>query len=158
MPLRLRSGVFGKQSPGPRLVLHRDLGGVSVPLRLRSGVFWEDVPRTSSASKKLGRDERIRTSDPHTPSVMRYQAALHPDRLLWPQMRSGRDRAYRQLGELWQAGPHILSRPLVASKTSAISALRPGGGALLSFGIAARRAQFRPLSRVRVLTGAESKS
>ena len=26
-----------------------------------------------------GRDERIRTSDPHTPSVMRYQAALRPD-------------------------------------------------------------------------------
>ena len=29
---------------------------------------------------KTGRDERIRTSDPHTPSVMRYQAALRPDR------------------------------------------------------------------------------
>ncbi len=28
----------------------------------------------------IGRDERIRTSDPHTPSVMRYQAALRPDR------------------------------------------------------------------------------
>jgi hypothetical protein len=28
---------------------------------------------------KIGRDERIRTSDPHTPSVMRYQAALRPD-------------------------------------------------------------------------------
>ena len=27
-----------------------------------------------------GRDERIRTSDPHTPSVVRYQAALHPDK------------------------------------------------------------------------------
>ncbi len=26
-----------------------------------------------------GRDERIRTSDPHTPSVMRYQAALRPE-------------------------------------------------------------------------------
>ena len=30
---------------------------------------------------KFGRDERIRTSDPHTPSVMRYQAALRPDRV-----------------------------------------------------------------------------
>ncbi len=29
---------------------------------------------------EFGRDERIRTSDPHTPSVMRYQAALRPDR------------------------------------------------------------------------------
>ena len=26
-----------------------------------------------------GRDDWIRTSDPHTPSVMRYQAALRPD-------------------------------------------------------------------------------
>src|SRR5512140_3563337 len=30
--------------------------------------------------RKIGRDERIRTSDPHAPSVMRYQAALRPDR------------------------------------------------------------------------------
>ena len=30
--------------------------------------------------ENFGRDERIRTSDPHTPSVMRYQAALRPDR------------------------------------------------------------------------------
>ena len=29
--------------------------------------------------ESTGRDERIRTSDPHTPSVMRYQAALRPD-------------------------------------------------------------------------------
>jgi hypothetical protein len=28
----------------------------------------------------FGRDDRIRTCDPHTPSVMRYQAALRPDR------------------------------------------------------------------------------
>ena len=34
---------------------------------------------------KIGRDERIRTSDPHTPSVMRYQAALRPDRSARPQ-------------------------------------------------------------------------
>ena len=27
-----------------------------------------------------GRGDRIRTCDPHTPSVMRYQAALRPDR------------------------------------------------------------------------------
>ena len=34
------------------------------------------------AAKSLiyGRDDRIRTCDPHTPSVMRYQAALRPDR------------------------------------------------------------------------------
>lgn len=38
----------------------------------------------------LGRGDRIRTCDPHTPSVMRYQAALRPDRgcalyAAWPQ-------------------------------------------------------------------------
>ncbi len=26
-----------------------------------------------------GRDERIRTSDPHVPNVVLYQAELHPD-------------------------------------------------------------------------------
>ena len=29
-----------------------------------------------------GRGERIRTSDPHNPIVVRYQAALRPDRVL----------------------------------------------------------------------------
>ena len=28
----------------------------------------------------IGRGEKIRTSDPHTPSVVRYQAAPRPDR------------------------------------------------------------------------------
>tara|TARA_R100001244_G_scaffold20643_2_gene21418 strand:+ start:94068 stop:94379 length:312 start_codon:yes stop_codon:yes gene_type:complete len=41
---------------------------------------------------KIGRDERIRTSDPHTPSVMRYQAALRPDR----------GCAYMEVGGAWQ--------------------------------------------------------
>lgn len=41
----------------------------------------------------IGRDERIRTSDPHTPSVMRYQAALRPDR----------SAAYRQVFQDAQA-------------------------------------------------------
>ena len=31
-------------------------------------------------SIKNGRGERIRTSDPHNPIVVRYQAALRPDR------------------------------------------------------------------------------
>ena len=39
------------------------------------------VPQTPKL--RIGRDERIRTSDPHTPSVMRYQAALRPDRPDW---------------------------------------------------------------------------
>jgi hypothetical protein len=34
----------------------------------------------TKAIEIIGRDDRIRTYDPHTPSVMRYQAALRPDR------------------------------------------------------------------------------
>src|SRR5688572_2171010 len=30
--------------------------------------------------EKIGRDDRIRTCDPLTPSQVRYQAALHPER------------------------------------------------------------------------------
>ncbi len=30
----------------------------------------------------IGRGEKIRTSDPHNPIVVRYQAALRPDRVL----------------------------------------------------------------------------
>ena len=36
--------------------------------RLRLGDFRASVPRTAALSENLGRDERIRTSDPHTPS------------------------------------------------------------------------------------------
>lgn len=44
-----------------------DQGRALIPYRLvYAGIF--------------GRDDRIRTCDPHTPSVMRYQAALRPDR------------------------------------------------------------------------------
>ena len=52
---------------------------------------------------KIGRDERIRTSDPHTPSVMRYQAALRPDRFRCGQMHRSEERAYRQRRGAWQA-------------------------------------------------------
>ena len=41
-----------------------------------------------------GRGDWIRTSDPHTPSVMRYQAALRPDRpgaAASAAVRKGRD-------------------------------------------------------------------
>ena len=40
----------------------------------------EEVPFLVSQEISTGRDDRIRTCDPHTPSVMRYQAALRPDR------------------------------------------------------------------------------
>ena len=33
----------------------------------------------------IGRGEKIRTSDPHNPIVVRYQAALRPDRVLEPR-------------------------------------------------------------------------
>ena len=55
--------------------------------------------------ENLGRDERIRTSDPHTPSVMRYQAALRPDR---------RARFRRGFGKL-QGFRCGLSRPMYDS-------------------------------------------
>jgi hypothetical protein len=58
---------------------NRGLNADSVPRRLRSGVFGKQSPGLFLIPK-IGRDERIRTSDPHTPSVMRYQAALRPDR------------------------------------------------------------------------------
>ena len=48
----------------------------------------------------IGRDDRIRTYDPHTPSVMRYQAALRPDR--WSGI-ADRARAYMAAGRYWQA-------------------------------------------------------
>ena len=51
-------------------------------LRAREKPPPDILPRpTSALAAEIGRDERIRTSDPHTPSVMRYQAALRPDRL-----------------------------------------------------------------------------
>ena len=39
-------------------------------------------PAESNAGEKIGRDDRIRTCDPLTPSQVRYQAALHPDAIL----------------------------------------------------------------------------
>jgi hypothetical protein len=43
----------------------------------------EDTPEilqtTYKAEEEIGRDDWIRTSDPLTPSQVRYQAALHPD-------------------------------------------------------------------------------
>ena len=41
-------------------------------------------PEGRAASFSLiGRGEKIRTSDPHNPIVVRYQAALRPDRWSW---------------------------------------------------------------------------
>ena len=57
-------------------------GSVELDIASRA-CAWEISGRPSPDgrfSENLGRDERIRTSDPHTPSVMRYQAALRPDR------------------------------------------------------------------------------
>ena len=63
----------------------------------------EKVPFLVSQEISTGRDDRIRTCDPHTPSVMRYQAALRPD------LRSGiavRGRGYMVVGRAWQALCH----------------------------------------------------
>ena len=51
--------------------------GVRAKIRQRAAFA---ARRCDCHCRKFGRDERIRTSDPHTPSVMRYQAALRPDR------------------------------------------------------------------------------
>jgi len=40
-----------------------------------------ETPERAPHASENGRGDWIRTSDPHTPSVMRYQAALRPDRL-----------------------------------------------------------------------------
>ena len=72
-PFAIAREFSGKMFPGQ--VRRRRLP------RLRLAFSWMTVPRTVIESTKIGRDERIRTSDPHTPSVMRYQAALRPDRL-----------------------------------------------------------------------------
>ncbi len=56
--------------------------------------------RTTEA--KDGRGDWIRTSDPHTPSVMRYQAALRPDQA----------RALKPWALSWQAPPPLNLRGL----------------------------------------------
>ena len=55
------------------------LGSPSSPTNLK-----KEKPLNQKAKRlfffKIGRGEKIRTSDPHTPSVVRYQAAPRPDR------------------------------------------------------------------------------
>jgi hypothetical protein len=55
-----------------------------------------------------GRDDRIRTCDPHTPSVMRYQAALRP-------VTSGAG-AYRAAHRRWQGGLRRVCSVLVMKR------------------------------------------
>jgi hypothetical protein len=43
--------------------------------------------RNLARSYKNGRGEKIRTSDPHNPIVVRYQAALRPDRIVRQDIR-----------------------------------------------------------------------
>ena len=83
----------------------------------RAGDRVPDLLKTAPKPVKSGRDERIRTSDPHTPSVMRYQAALRPDRGL----------AFRSHGRLWQetsdrmASWHATIAALVAETAASIA-------------------------------------
>ena len=42
--------------------------------------FTRAMGAALAGAEVSGRGDRIRTCDPHTPSVMRYQAALRPDR------------------------------------------------------------------------------
>ena len=52
------------------------------------GVHLRVLPAAGNPGRfpsKIGRDDRIRTCDPLTPSQVRYQAALHPDAIqCWP--------------------------------------------------------------------------
>ncbi len=41
---------------------------------------YEIVPATKEVKEKIGRGERIRTSDHMHPMHVRYQAALHPEK------------------------------------------------------------------------------
>ena len=46
-----------------------------------STLFRQRANLKANRTVKFGRGERIRTSDPHNPIVVRYQAALRPDRI-----------------------------------------------------------------------------
>src|SRR6185503_3570680 len=87
-----------------------DIGCCGLPLMM--SLALTTVPRTVYG--ETGRGDWIRTSDLHTPSVMRYQAALRPDlaaasRQGYPTRQGGRDEAdgaqaaKRQSGQVgWQ--------------------------------------------------------
>ena len=47
------------------------------------------LPRANLQTLKLGRDERIRTSDPLNPIQVRYQTAPRPDALIVHHPRRG---------------------------------------------------------------------
>ena len=47
---------------------------------VRSALDGNDLSSHDIVRLRNGRGERIRTSDPHNPIVVRYQAALRPDR------------------------------------------------------------------------------
>ena len=54
--------------------------GIAAAVMLGRGDLRRRARRVNMDFSILGRGDRIRTCDPHTPSVMRYQAALRPDR------------------------------------------------------------------------------
>ena len=71
------------------------LGCASTPNRLDPVWRFRSMMVVRWGGISTGREDRIRTCDPHTPSVMRYQAALLPE-------TSGRRRYKRALFG-WQA-------------------------------------------------------
>ena len=71
---------------------------------MRVAASRRESPRGARAAL-VGRGERIRTSDPHNPIVVRYQAALRPDRCI------------REL--TGNAGSHDTCRPLHKKAKSA---------------------------------------
>ena len=83
---RLPAGLF---SPAvffvrsPKFSIEAARHGYSAPRKLRAGM------RSRFYFIRNGRSGGIRTHDPHTPSVVRYQAALRSDLILLPRRISG---------------------------------------------------------------------
>jgi hypothetical protein len=72
------------------------------PARFAIQLQTETARRISPSRDRLdliGRDDWIRTSDPLTPSQVRYQAALHPD-LVTISLLLLRDRLHNLRGRL----------------------------------------------------------
>jgi len=82
--IRILHGLGERMSAARLSVDYVDLGTIFDAVRKPERISPQKNPLTESESGFFllvnGRGERIRTSDPHNPIVVRYQAALRPDR------------------------------------------------------------------------------
>jgi hypothetical protein len=79
-PRHLSAGRAGLGANFCRAPTIGDVAPTSMLIRRRAS-------RNLARSNKNGRGEKIRTSDPHNPIVVRYQAALRPDRIVRQDIR-----------------------------------------------------------------------